>query len=101
MVTLSHVDRALLDGAEGEAAAFAMDVLVRFADAVAAPHLIDITRAHVDGCLYHGAVSLDFVRIRSRGRSGAGADDAQCRLDRPDPPGPRADAGAGADAGGG
>ena len=29
---------------------------------VEAPRLIPITRAHVDGCLYHGPASLDFAR---------------------------------------
>ena len=38
-----------------------MQVLTRFAEAVGAPALLDITRAHIDGCLYHGQVSLDFV----------------------------------------
>jgi hypothetical protein len=32
------------------------------AEWVGAPRLIQITRAHVDGCLYHGPVSLDFAR---------------------------------------
>ena len=38
-----------------------MQVLTRFAEAVGARTLLDITRAHIDGCLYHGQVSLDFV----------------------------------------
>lgn len=38
-----------------------MRTLVAFAAAVGAPSLIDISRAHIDGCLYHGQVSLDFV----------------------------------------
>ena len=25
------------------------------------PSLLDISRAHIDGCLYHGEVNLDFV----------------------------------------
>jgi predicted aconitase len=62
MVNLSHVDRRLLDGGEGAAAAFAMRLLLRVGEAVGAPCFIDVTRAHVDGCLHHGAVSLDFVR---------------------------------------
>src|SRR5262245_1920219 len=54
-------DRQLIAGEHGPAAIFAMDVLLSFADAVGAPRLLDITRAHIDGCLYHGQVSLDFV----------------------------------------
>ena len=39
-------------------------------EALGAPRFIDITRAHVDGCLHHGEVSLDFV-APCRGRSAA------------------------------
>ncbi len=60
-VALDAVDKALLSGREGEAAALAMRLLIRFAEAVEAPRFIACTRAHIDGCLYHGAVSLDFV----------------------------------------
>lgn len=60
-ITLSAVDRALLAGAEGGAARFAMGLLLRFAEAVEAGHLVDAECAHIDGCLYHGQVSLDFV----------------------------------------
>ena len=42
-------------------AAFAMRLLVRFAEAVDARAFLDIEAAHVDGCLYHGRASLDFV----------------------------------------
>ncbi len=58
---LSRFDRELLDGAHGAGAAFAMRLLVRFAEAVDARSLIHIEGAHVDGCLYHGRASLDFV----------------------------------------
>lgn len=58
---LTDSDRSLLRGEAGPATAFAMDLLVRYGEAVGAEHFIDVTRAHVDGCLYHGKVSLDFV----------------------------------------
>src|SRR5688500_228107 len=58
---LNDADRSMLEGAEGDAAAFAMRVLVSFAEALGAPALLDISRAHIDGCLYHGQASLDFV----------------------------------------
>jgi len=58
---LSPFDRELLRGAHGRAAAFAMRLLVRFAEAVGARAFIDIEGAHVDGCLYHGRASLDFA----------------------------------------
>jgi predicted aconitase len=60
-VQLSPEDQALLDGRHGEAAAFAMRLLVRFAEAVGADRFVQIEAAHIDGCLYLGEVSLDFV----------------------------------------
>jgi predicted aconitase len=68
LLTLDDADRAMLEG--GGAAAFAMGLMVRFAQAVGAPHLIDAEAAHVDGCLYHGRVNLDFVEhlVRLGGR---------------------------------
>src|SRR6202453_775649 len=58
---LSPFDRELLDGVHGGGAAFAMRLLMRFAEAVDARSFIDIKAAHVDGCLYHGRASLDFA----------------------------------------
>jgi predicted aconitase len=58
---LSPFDRELLGSAHGGGAAFAMRLLVRFAEAVDARSFIDIEAAHIDGCLYHGRASLDFV----------------------------------------
>ena len=58
---LSDLDQDLAAGAHGPAAAFAMRLLIRFAEAVEARAFIDIEQAHVDGCLYHGQASLDFV----------------------------------------
>ena len=51
----------MLNGEAGEAAAFAMHILAPFAEAVGAPSLLEISGAHIDGCLYHGQASLDFV----------------------------------------
>ena len=58
---LSSLDRELLAGVHGGGAAFAMRLLVRFADAVGAPAFLDIEGSHIDGCLYHGRASLDFA----------------------------------------
>ena len=38
-----------------------MRILVAFARALGARSLLDISGAHIDGCLYHGQASLDFV----------------------------------------
>ena len=61
-IELTPSDEALLRGDEGEAASFAMRILVAFARALGAPSLLDISGAHIDGCLYHGQASLDFVQ---------------------------------------
>jgi predicted aconitase len=58
---LEPSDREMLEGRYGPGAAFAMRLLVAFADSVGAPALLDISGAHIDGCLYHGQVNLDFV----------------------------------------
>ena len=58
---LTADDSSMLRGDAGEATAFAMRILTAFGETVGAPSLLDITRAHIDGCLYHGQVSLDFV----------------------------------------
>jgi hypothetical protein len=60
-IDLSPLDRELLAGAHGGGAAFTMRLLARFAEAVGARRFIDIEAAHVDGCLYLGRASLDFV----------------------------------------
>lgn len=60
---LDSRDEAMLAGAHGRAAAFAMDVLVALARALDAPHFIDVERAHIDSCLYHGRAGLDFARM--------------------------------------
>lgn len=61
MLQLSERDTAMLRGDFGEGVALAMRIVKRTADVMAAPHLIDIRSAHIDGCLYHGQTSLDFV----------------------------------------
>jgi predicted aconitase len=62
MMKLEDIDLALLQGAHGAGAAFAMELLVAYGEALGAPHCIDVVGAHVDGCLYHGKASLDFIR---------------------------------------
>ena len=61
MLQLSERDDAMLRGAFGDGVARAMRIVTRTAEVMSAPHLIDITSAHIDGCLYHGRTSLDFV----------------------------------------
>ena len=61
-IELAELDRALLDGAHGAAAALAMRVVLRMAGLQGAERLLDVTRAHVDGCIYTGPASLAFAR---------------------------------------
>jgi predicted aconitase len=60
-VALEDEDRALLEGARGEGAALAMRLVVKMAEVARAPRLRNVTRAHIDSCLYHGEVGLDFA----------------------------------------
>ncbi|MER8847439.1 MULTISPECIES: aconitase X [Mesorhizobium] len=58
---LTARDRSMLDGEEGPSAAAAMKILLAFSNAIGAGGLLDVTGAHIDGCLYHGKAGLDFV----------------------------------------
>lgn len=49
-VDLSPRDRAMLAGDHGEAARMAMAIMVRMADVMGAPSLMDVSQAHIDGC---------------------------------------------------
>jgi len=60
-VRLSGFDRSMLSGDHGEAARFAMSVVVRMADAVEAPDLISVEQAHIDACALMSQSNLDFV----------------------------------------
>lgn len=60
-VQLEDRDREMLSGVEGEAARMAMEIVVAMAEAGGAERLVDIASGHIDGCLYHGQVSLDFA----------------------------------------
>ena len=51
----------MLRGEDGGGVAFAMRLVLRAAEMTGAARLIDVTRAHVDSCLYHGEATLDFV----------------------------------------
>ena len=61
-VELTAEDRAVLEGDRGEAPALAMRIIAAMADVSGAAQLLDVTSAHIDGCLYHGPAGLDFAR---------------------------------------
>lgn len=58
---LSESDRALLDGRHGKAAQVAMQLVLRMAELQGAIELLDVTQAHIDGCIYTGPASLRFA----------------------------------------
>ncbi|WP_414873034.1 aconitase X [Pseudomonas sp. IT-196MI5] len=61
-IRLTEHDRALLDGRQGKAAQMAMQIVLRMAELQGADHLVDVTQAHIDGCIYTGPASLRFAR---------------------------------------
>jgi len=58
---LSELDHALLAGHHGQAAQVAMQIVLRMAELQGAQRLVDITQAHIDGCIYTGPASLRFA----------------------------------------
>ena len=62
-VNLTSRDRSMLEGEEGKAAQIAMQVVLRMAELQGATQLIDVTQAHIDGCIYTGPASLRFAEL--------------------------------------
>ncbi|MCP3751402.1 aconitase X [Pseudomonas sp. SBB6] len=60
-LNLSPQDQALLDGSHGKAAQMAMQIVLRMAELQGAEQLLDVTQAHIDGCIYTGPASLRFA----------------------------------------
>lgn len=61
-LTLSDVDRAFLAGEHGAAAQLAMEIITTLAAAQGAPSLTDVSRVHIDGCIYASPAFLTFAR---------------------------------------
>ncbi|MCT2541127.1 cis-3-hydroxy-L-proline dehydratase [Sedimentimonas flavescens] len=59
---LTESDRAFLDGAHGEAARLAMEIIATMATAQGATRLTDVSRVHIDGCIYASPAFLTFAR---------------------------------------
>ncbi|MFQ5966308.1 MAG: aconitase X [Acidimicrobiia bacterium] len=67
-IDLTDRDRAFLAGDMGEGAKLAMTIIIRVAEAMGARKLLDITRAHIDSCVFYGVAGLDFAeRMRDAG----------------------------------
>ena len=58
---LTSAERALAGDEGGKAAGLAMRVVVQMAEVTGATSLIEITSAHIDGCLYHGDGGVEFA----------------------------------------
>ncbi|MBD3763824.1 MAG: DUF521 domain-containing protein [Rhodobacterales bacterium] len=58
---LTPDDRAMLDGAQGEATAQAMRIICAMAANQGATRLISVTRGHIDGCIYASPANLTFA----------------------------------------
>jgi len=58
---LTPEEHAFLDGGHGEGGALAMRVVVAAADLLGAQRLVEISSAHIDGCLYHGDGGVAFA----------------------------------------
>lgn len=65
-LALEAGDRAKLDGAEGLALQQAMRILTAMARQQGATALTDVTRAHIDGCIYAGPANLVFAETMER-----------------------------------
>jgi predicted aconitase len=64
---LTQQERTALAGDHGEAAATAMRIVVSAADLLGAERLVEITSAHIDGCLHHGDGGVEFAEALLRG----------------------------------
>lgn len=62
-LSLTNHDRALLEGHGGEAAQSAMRILHDMAVIEGATRLIDVSRVHIDGCIYASPALLSFAEI--------------------------------------
>ncbi|NUT78147.1 DUF521 domain-containing protein [Pseudomonas sp. C1C7] len=60
-IELTGFDHELIEGQHGKAAQMAMQIVLRMAEIQGAPRLVDVTQAHIDGCIYTGPASLRFA----------------------------------------
>ncbi|KAL0261810.1 hypothetical protein SLS55_003242 [Diplodia seriata] len=67
-ISLSPIDHAFLSGSRGPAARSVMRIILRMAALQGATELLDVTQAHIDGCVYTGPASLAFAsQLRDAG----------------------------------
>lgn len=60
-LALTDEDHAMRDGRDGPAVAQAMRILIAMAAQQGAARLVDVTRGHIDGCIYASPANLTFA----------------------------------------
>ncbi len=65
-MNLSARDEKMLAGDFGPATQMAMKILVQLGEVMGASEMLDISQAHVDGCIYEGEAFLDFAETLAR-----------------------------------
>ena len=70
-VELTAEDRAMLEGDRAQGLGDSHGIIASMADVSGAAHLLDVTSAHIDGCLYHGPAGLDFRPALANGAVGS------------------------------
>ena len=61
MVALTAYEQDLLVGKYGQGQRMAMSIIVRMAEFYGAPHLLEISAAHIDSTVYFGKAGLEFA----------------------------------------
>ncbi|KAL4895503.1 hypothetical protein BDV59DRAFT_156040 [Aspergillus ambiguus] len=61
-IALTPADEATLAGHHGAASKIALEIILSFAAIQGAEALLDVSRAHIDACIYTGPASLAFAR---------------------------------------
>ncbi|MBC8471572.1 MAG: aconitase X catalytic domain-containing protein [Planctomycetes bacterium] len=68
-VKLRQEDEQMLNGQKGPAAQMAMRIMVRMADVVDAPEMMDVSQAHIDGCGLLSETGLEFAETLAAKRA--------------------------------
>ena len=68
-VKLNQQDEQMLNGQKGPAARMAMRIMVRMADVVEAPEMMDVSQAHIDGCGLLSDTGLEFAETLAAKRA--------------------------------
>lgn len=66
MLALSPEDKSMLAGDDGPAVKIAMETLCTMATLQGATRLIDISRVHIDGCIYASPANLKFAKSMAK-----------------------------------